>query len=156
MYAESGRRDRSRYQLFHRLCRSLVGQHPGFEQRLRNAELRREDALEYRAEIRGGVRVAVVIELAAADTGPSTRDPPAPQRAAREEHGTAGAMVGAAGAVDVRGAAEFSGDDHDGAIPRRPDRSLERVQSVIEFGDLARHDRCLVGVGIPTVVLDEG
>lgn len=84
-----------------------------------------------------------------------SRNPSAVQRAAGKEHRTAGAVIGAAGAVDVRGAAEFGGDDHDRAPPHRADRLMERLEAGIEFADLARDDRRFVRVRVPAIIFDK-
>src|SRR5690348_5629641 len=107
-----------RDQMFHGLCAGAAGEHTRFQKRFRNTQMRRQNALEYRAEIGGRVHVAVLVKLARPDTRPIAGHSSTAQRAAREEHRTAGTVIGAAGTVDVRGAAELGGDDHECAIPR--------------------------------------
>ena len=51
-------------------------------------------------------------------------DPAAPQRAARVEHRTAGAMIGAAGAVLARGATELGHAKHRRPVPSGPESRL--------------------------------
>src|SRR3954464_11759313 len=69
-----------------------------------------EQALEHGAQIGGGLEVAFLIELGLLQSRPVGDHAPAPQRAAGEKRDGAGAVIGAVGAVDARGASEL-GDE---------------------------------------------
>ena len=85
--------------------------------------------------------------------------PPLLQRAAQQQGGRGGAVVGAVGAVDPRGAAELGDHHHHGVLPGRPHALGEAVERRVEVGEAGRQlalARALVGVGVEAVDRDRG
>ena len=74
----------------------------------------RDHFAEHLAEIRGDRQVAAFVELLVVEAGPAAVDLAALHVAAEHKHGVGVAVVGAAGAVLARGAAELRhGDERD-------------------------------------------
>lgn len=78
-----------------------------------------EDALEHGAQVGGPFEVTAFVEIGVLEAGPVGDDAPALQRAAGQQCDRAGAVIGAVGAVDARGAAKFRDHHDDGLAPRR-------------------------------------
>ena len=91
-----------------------------------------QHALEHRAQIRGGRKVATFMEAGGLQPRPVGNHPPAFHRAAREQRDGAGAVIGTLGAVDARGAAELGGDHNDGVAPALAQSVLEFRQRAVE------------------------
>src|SRR6478736_9380786 len=94
-----------------------VGKHGCGERALFDPQMIPEQALEHGAQIGGRFEVASLMELGLLQSRPVGDDAPAAQCATDEKGNGAGAMVGAVGAVDARGAPEL-GDDGDHAADK--------------------------------------
>ncbi len=120
---------------------------------------RRADFAEDVAEIGGDGEVAILEELVGRERGPVAVDFAALDRAAHGEEAGAVAVIGAAIAVLVHGAAELAhGDDDDigHAVAEVLMQRGQRLREAAEPGGELALGVALVGVGVPAVDLGEG
>ena len=111
-----------------------------------------EQALEHGAQIGGGLEVALLVELGLLQSRPVRDHAAAPQCTAGEEGDGAGAVIGAVGAVDARGASELRDDGDHRLAPGFAHVALDRRQRTVErpeeVGKLTG-GRALVDVCVP-------
>ena len=106
------------------------------------------------AQIGGGIEVAALVKALGLEARPVRDHPAAGERAAGKERGRRRAMVGAVGAVDANGAAEFGDRDDDRVGPGVAEVGLESVEGGVEPPEaLGEHAfrRALVLMGVETV-----
>ena len=118
-----------------------------------------QHALEHRAQVVGRREVAALIEIGGFQARPVRDHPAALHRAAGKQRDGAGAVVGAFGAVDARGAAEFGGNHDHGVAPARAEPAFELRQRAVETAEQLRQTpggAAFIGVGIPAVEGERG
>src|SRR3954452_17197682 len=129
-----------------------IWKYAGCECTLIDSQVVSEQALEHGAQIGGRFEVAILVELGLLQPGPVGHDAPAAERSSGKEGHGPGAVIGAIGAVDARGAAELGHDGNHGLAPVVPHVGLDRSQGAIEraqkVGELTG-SRALVDVRIP-------
>ncbi len=113
-----------------------------------------EQPLHDRAQIGCRLQIAALVEVGVAKARPIGDDAPALQRAAGEQSDGRGPVVGAAVAIDVRGAAELGDRDDDRLAPGiahigrdRRHRVVERAQEIGE----PPLDRTFIDMGVPAI-----
>ena len=133
---------------------SAVGENDLGERLQREPELIGQHALQHAAQIGCGVEIAALVEALGLEARPVGDHPAAGERAAGKSATVRRAMIGAVGAVDANGAAEFGDRDDDRVPPGVAEVGLERVEGGVEplkaLGEQALR-RALVLMGVETV-----
>src|SRR3954447_21626353 len=109
-----------------------IWKYAGCECALVDSQVVPEEALEHGAQIGGRFEVAILIELGLLQPGPVSHYAPAAERSSGKEGRGPGAVIGAVGAVDARGAAELGDDGNHGLAPVVPHVGLDRRQGAVE------------------------
>jgi len=91
-----------------------------------------QQAFDHGAQIGGRRQIAALIEIGALQARPVRDHPAALHRAPGEQRNGAGAVIGALGAVDARGAAEFGCDHHHGVAPALAQSAFEFRERAVE------------------------
>src|SRR3546814_1311805 len=95
------------------------------------------------------LEVAALVTRRGAEPGPVGRHLAARFETAAEQHrGRRGAMIGAAGAVDLDRPPEFGRDDDERVVPRRTEPRLQRADQLVEPAELRRQPVSLAAVGV--------
>ena len=125
-----------RHQPLHRLCRARCPEIPSPPARDRTRpRWSLQHALDDGAQVGGRLEIAALIEVGGLEAGPVGDDAAALHRAAGEQRDRAGAVIGAVGAVDARGAAELGGDHDHGVAPALAEPAFEFGERAVEAAE---------------------
>src|SRR6266550_2226484 len=123
-----------------------------------HADVLGENLADYRAEVRGEREVAAVVELMVVQPGPFAVDLPALHVTAHEQHAIRVAMIGAAIAVFLSGAAEFAHSHEDDILHAVAHISMKRSQALAQVFQQTRQlplHAAFVDVVVPAAAIDE-
>ena len=138
----------------HRFQICAAGENILRQRPLVRAQVILQQSLEHGAQIGGRLEIAVLVEIGGLQARPIGDHAPAFERATGEERNRRGAVVGAFGAVDARGAAELGDQRHYRLMPCRPHIGFDRGKCAVERAEQLREaavGNALVGVRIPAV-----
>jgi len=97
-----------------------------------------QHAFEHCAQIGGRFEIAVLVQIGTFQARPIGDDAAALERAADKERDRRGAVVGAVGAVDTRGAAEFGGKRDYGILPGTAHIGFDGGERIVERAEELR------------------
>ncbi len=123
-----------------------------------HADVLGKNLADYGAEVRGEREVAAVVELMVVQPGPSAVDLPALHVAAHEQHAIRVAVIGAAIAVFLGGAAEFAHGHEDDILHAVAHISMKRSQALAQVFQQIRQlplHAAFVDVVVPAAAIDE-
>ena len=109
-----------------------------------------------RTHVGGRLQVATLVQLVARQARPARHHPATRDGATGQEHGKAGAVVGAPGAVRGGGAPELGDGHHHGVGPGGTKAGLQRQHHVVERAEPRVEAGTLVEVGVERRGLDRG